>query len=89
MTEMDLFEYSAQDASKMNRPLAERMRPDSLAAFVGQSESYWRGILKCIASGPAISTRGTAESPSCTSWKADRRRQQLTAAAVGCRTCGT
>jgi putative ATPase len=34
---MDLFEYSAKESLKMNRPLAERMRPKKLEAFVGQA----------------------------------------------------
>jgi putative ATPase len=34
---MDLFEYSARESMKMKRPLAERMRPGKLEAFVGQA----------------------------------------------------
>ena len=34
---MDLFEYSAKESTKMSRPLAERMRPQKLGAFVGQA----------------------------------------------------
>jgi putative ATPase len=34
---MDLFEYSAKESMKMKRPLAERMRPEKLEAFVGQT----------------------------------------------------
>jgi len=34
---MDLFEYSAKESAKINQPLAERMRPKKLEAFVGQT----------------------------------------------------
>ncbi|MDI6688583.1 MAG: replication-associated recombination protein A [Desulfobacterales bacterium] len=34
---MDLFEYRTQKASAASKPLAERMRPNSLDEFIGQS----------------------------------------------------
>ena len=39
---MDLFEYSAKESMKDNRPLAERMRPQKLEAFVGQQHLLGR-----------------------------------------------
>ena len=41
---MDLFENSAQNKEK-NKPLASRMRPESLAEFVGQEEIIGKGKL--------------------------------------------
>jgi putative ATPase len=34
---MDLFEYSAKESAQAGQPLAERMRPGNLDAFVGQA----------------------------------------------------
>ncbi len=43
---MDLFEYQAQKAAEASRPLAERMRPESLDEFVGQKHTVGReGLL--------------------------------------------
>jgi putative ATPase len=42
---MDLFEYSARKSMKNNRPLAERMRPKKLEAFVGQKHLLGKGQL--------------------------------------------
>jgi len=43
---MDLFEYQAQKAAEAFRPLAERMRPQSLDEFVGQKHTVSReGLL--------------------------------------------
>jgi len=39
----DLFEYSARQASRMNRPLAERMRPAHLADYMGQRNTVGEG----------------------------------------------
>src|SRR3972149_6182073 len=33
---MDLFDYGSEKLSKMKAPLADRMRPESFAQFVGQ-----------------------------------------------------
>ena len=40
---MDLFDYSARKATEAARPLADRMRPESLDAFVGQRHAVGRG----------------------------------------------
>jgi putative ATPase len=42
---MDLFEYHAQKSMDGSRPLAERMRPRSLAEFVGQRHVVGKGAL--------------------------------------------
>ena len=42
---MDLFEHSARQSEKINRPLADRMRPETLAGFVGQGHVVGRGTL--------------------------------------------
>jgi putative ATPase len=41
----DLFEYSAARATEAQRPLAERMRPKSLAEFVGQAQAVGPGTM--------------------------------------------
>ncbi|MDJ0818366.1 MAG: replication-associated recombination protein A [Desulfobacterales bacterium] len=42
---MDIFDYHAQKAADMDRPLAERMRPAALDEFVGQSHVVGPGTL--------------------------------------------
>ncbi len=42
---MDLFEYNARQSSVKNQPLAERVRPNSLKAFVGQKHLLGKGKL--------------------------------------------
>jgi hypothetical protein len=42
---MDLFEYQAQQAASDDRPLAERLRPQTLAEFYGQSKVVAEGTL--------------------------------------------
>ena len=42
---MDIFDYHAQKAAEMDRPLAERMRPTALDEFVGQSHVVGPGTL--------------------------------------------
>jgi putative ATPase len=42
---MDLFEYQAQQSGADERPLAERMRPRSLAEFCGQAKVVGAGTL--------------------------------------------
>ncbi len=42
---MDIFDYHAQKAADMDRPLAERMRPAALDEFVGQSHAVGPGTL--------------------------------------------
>ena len=42
---MDLFEYNAQQSSARSQPLAERVRPNSLKAFVGQKHLLGNGKL--------------------------------------------
>ena len=42
---MDLFDYQAQQQSASRQPLAERMRPRTLAEFVGQSGILGPGTL--------------------------------------------
>jgi putative ATPase len=42
---MDLFEYSARESMKNDRPLAERMRPKKLESFVGQKHLLGEGKL--------------------------------------------
>lgn len=41
----DLFEYSARQASRMNRPLAERIRPTRLEDYKGQLNAVGEGRL--------------------------------------------
>jgi len=41
----DLFEYSARQATRMSRPLAERMRPTRLADYMGQLDAVGEGRL--------------------------------------------
>jgi len=42
---LDLFEYRAQKASDASRPLAEKMRPQSLDEFTGQKNAVGKGSL--------------------------------------------
>jgi putative ATPase len=42
---MDIFEYHAEKEADAGRPLAERMRPRSLAEFIGQSQAVGPGSL--------------------------------------------
>jgi putative ATPase len=42
---MDLFDYQAQQATSDDRPLAERLRPQTLAEFYGQSKVVGEGSL--------------------------------------------
>ena len=42
---MDLFEYNAKQSGIKHQPLAERVRPDSLEAFVGQEHLLGAGKL--------------------------------------------
>ncbi len=42
---MDIFDYHAQKAADASRPLAERMRPQKLAEFVGQLHAVGEGTL--------------------------------------------
>ncbi|MFH2219306.1 MAG: replication-associated recombination protein A [Pseudomonadota bacterium] len=42
---MDLFEYSAEKATYASRPLADRMRPRTLAEFIGQKSVVGEGTL--------------------------------------------
>ena len=42
---MDLFDYQAQKTSSAARPLADRMRPQHLDAFVGQGHIVGPGTL--------------------------------------------
>ena len=41
----DLFEYGARQATRMSRPLAERMRPTRLADYMGQLDAVGEGRL--------------------------------------------
>ncbi len=41
----DLFEYSARQATRMSRPLAERMRPTRLTDYMGQLDAVGEGRL--------------------------------------------
>jgi putative ATPase len=45
LTKMDLFEYQARQTTSDDRPLAERLRPRSLAEFCGQSKVVGAGTL--------------------------------------------
>jgi len=42
---MDLFEYNTRQSSAKSQPLAERVRPNSLKAFVGQKHLLGKGKL--------------------------------------------
>ncbi len=42
---MDLFEYNASQTSARSQPLAERVRPDTLKTFVGQTHILGKGKL--------------------------------------------
>jgi putative ATPase len=42
---VDIFDYQAQKAATASMPLAERMRPASLAAFIGQTHVVGEGAL--------------------------------------------
>ena len=42
---MDLFEHQGMTSLEKERPLAERMRPDNLAGFVGQAHITGQGTL--------------------------------------------
>ncbi len=42
---MDIFDYQAQKAAAASMPLAERMRPANLAAFIGQTHVLAEGAL--------------------------------------------
>ncbi|OQY58372.1 MAG: AAA family ATPase, partial [Desulfobacteraceae bacterium 4572_88] len=42
---MDIFEYQAQKTAEASSPLAERMRPKTLDAFVGQDHVVGEGTL--------------------------------------------
>ena len=42
---MDLFDYNEQKSLETSRPLADRMRPRTLAEFVGQAHAVGKGTL--------------------------------------------
>ena len=42
---MDLFDYQAQKVSDASKPLADRMRPKNLTAFIGQTHVMGQGSL--------------------------------------------
>lgn len=42
---MDIFEYNAHQQAGASRPLADRMRPETIAEFVGQAHAVGKGTL--------------------------------------------
>ena len=48
---MDLFSVAEEAVNKENHPLAERMRPQNLSAFIGQEKILKSSLRKMIESG--------------------------------------
>ena len=52
---MDLFSAAEEAVNKENQPLAERMRPQNLSAFIGQEKILKSSLRKMIESGNLLS----------------------------------